>query len=126
MVTGTSHVHHGFGLLEKLDPAFSNDFENSSIKTLGYTEKKSFSMRFLGNPRFVMETLSLEHGSSETRGLQANPTNSKGFVVQGTHRTFVGPTHQTYPRRAVHNAHVFDPDTGPMELEKLNGRAEDW
>ena len=74
VVTGESRVHHGLGLLEKIDPAFSSYFENSSIKTLGYTEKNRFSMLFLGNPGFIMETRGLEHGSSETRGLQANPT----------------------------------------------------
>ena len=74
VVTGKSRVHHGLGLLEKIDPAFSSYFENSSIKTLGYTEKNRFSMLFLGNPGFIMETRGLEHGSSETRGLQANPT----------------------------------------------------
>ena len=82
VVTGESRVHHGFGLLEKIDPVFSSYFENSSIKTRGYTEKNRY-MFFLGNPGFIMETRGLEHGSSETRGLQANPTKSKGFVVQG-------------------------------------------
>ena len=47
-------------------------FENRSIKAFEDSEGKKNT--FLEKLGVVMENLGLEHGSSETRGLQANPT----------------------------------------------------